>query len=223
MRDLRSFGHVRSEPFSADRSLPHHTGGPRDLVRQVQQGDRAVLGQPSATHGSGGLPLLIWCELNQEQDALEKAFGHYAFSVRGSDSADDKAARVLAWCSGERPIMLSKPSVIGFGMNFQHCARMIFIGASHSYEQTYQAIRRCWRFGQTRPVDVHVIRASTEGLVVENYRRKEADAARMGAEMASHVIESVRAEVCGASKREWNPYEPAVKMRVPAWAGVEAT
>lgn len=167
-------------------------------------------------------PCVIWCELNDEADGCEDAIPG-SVQVAGSDSPDVKAERLAAFADGRVRVLVTKPSVAGFGLNWQHCARMIFIGASHSYEQTYQAIRRCWRFGQTRPVDVHVIRASTEGLVVENYRRKEADAARMGAEMASHVIESVRAEVCGASKREWNPYEPAVKMRVPAWTGMEAT
>jgi hypothetical protein len=94
---------------------------------------------------------------------------------------------------------------------------MVFVGASHSYEQTYQAIRRCWRFGQTMPVDVHIIRADTEQLVIDNYRRKEADAARLGAEMALQVIDSVRAEIQGASAREWNPYDAHTAMTIPSW------
>jgi hypothetical protein len=94
---------------------------------------------------------------------------------------------------------------------------MVFVGASHSYEQTYQAIRRCWRFGQTMPVDVHIIRADTEQLVIDNYRRKEAEAARLGAEMALQVIGSVRADVQGASAREWNPYDANTAMTIPSW------
>lgn len=166
-------------------------------------------------------PALVWCELNDEQDALEEAFGERAWSIRGSDTLDQKEQRITAWLSGRRAVMIGKPSMLGMGLNFQHCARQIFVGASHSYEQTYQAIRRCWRFGQTRPVDVHVISADRERLVVENYRRKEADAARMAAEMAAQVGESVRAEVCGASGREWNPYEAGQPIVVPAW--MEAT
>jgi len=162
-------------------------------------------------------PALVWCELNDEQDALEEAFGDRAWSIRGADTLDQKEQRISAWLAGRRAVMIGKPSMLGMGLNFQHCARQVFVGASHSYEQTYQAIRRCWRFGQARPVDVHVISADKERLVVENYRRKEADAARMAAEMAAQVGESVRAEVCGASGREWNPYEAGQPIVVPAW------
>lgn len=166
-------------------------------------------------------PAIVWCELNDESNAAAKAI-EGAVQVAGSDTPDTKSARLLGFAGGLHRVMVTKPSVAGFGLNWQHCSRMVFVGASHSYEQTYQAIRRCWRFGQTKPVDVHVIRASTDRAVVENYRRKEADAARMSAEMSEHVMDSVRAEVIGHSAREWNPYEPAVKLRVPEWIGREA-
>lgn len=162
-------------------------------------------------------PALVWCELNDEQDALEAAFGDRAWSIRGADTLAQKEQRIEAWLAGRRAVMIGKPSMLGMGLNFQHCARQIFVGASHSYEQTYQAVRRSWRFGQSRNVDVFVISADKERLVVENYRRKEADAARMAAEMAAQVGDSVRAEVCGASGREWNPYEAAQPIVVPAW------
>lgn len=146
--------------------------------------------------------------------------GDLAFSVRGSDTHEDKESRILAWLAGERPFLVSKVSICGFGLNFQHCRRTVFVGASHSYEQRYQAVRRFWRFGQTQPVDVHVIRTDADGAIVANMRRKEADAERMAAEMTAHVGDAVRAEVTGTI-REWNPYEPAVKLRVPDWLGKE--
>lgn len=167
-------------------------------------------------------PCVIWCELNDEADACECAI-EGAIQVSGSDSLESKLEKLAAFKDGRARVLVTKPSVCGFGLNWQHCARTVFVGASHSYEQTYQAIRRFWRFGQTRPVDVHVIRADTERAVIENYRRKEADAARMGAEMAEHAMDSVRAEVVGASVREWNAYKPSVRMTVPSWAGMEAT
>jgi hypothetical protein len=105
-------------------------------------------------------------------------------------------------------------------MNWQHCARMVFVGASHSYEQTYQAIRRCWRFGQTKPVDVFVIRAETESAIVANFNRKQADHRRMIDGMLEHMRDIQRAEVAGVV-REWNEYSPRVVMRVPAWIGRE--
>ena len=163
---------------------------------------------------------IIWCELNDEGDAIEEAIPG-AVQVRGSDAPETKEDRLLGFADGKYRVLVTKPSIAGFGMNWQHCQTVIFVGASHSYEQTYQAIRRCWRFGQAHPVDVHVIRAETDSAVVSNYRRKEKDAASMADETASYVLEAVRASI-GASQREWNDYTPAVAMRVPDWAREDA-
>lgn len=165
-------------------------------------------------------PAIVWCELNDEGDAIEAAIPG-AVQVAGSDSIEDKIDRLEGFAAGRYRVLISKPSLAGFGLNWQHCANIVFVGASHSYEQTYQAERRCWRFGQKREVHVHFIRARTEGAVIANYRRKEADAARMAAEMTAQVGEAVRREVRG-SGREFNPYQPSVRLTVPAWIGVEA-
>jgi superfamily II DNA or RNA helicase len=161
-------------------------------------------------------PCVIWCELNDESEALTSAIPG-SVEVRGSDDVDDKADKLLAFARGDIRVLVTKPSIAGFGLNWQHCSRMVFVGASHSYEQTYQAIRRCWRFGQKSAVDVYVIRAETEQLIVDNYRHKEAEAARLGAEMAAQVLDSVRAEVQGATAREWNAHNPQVQQLIPAW------
>jgi superfamily II DNA or RNA helicase len=165
---------------------------------------------------AGDEPAIVWCELNDEGDACAAAIPG-AVQVAGADTPEEKAERLVGFAEGRYRVMVSKGKIAGFGLNWQHCRRMVFVGASHSYEQTYQAIRRCWRFGQSRPVDVFVIRAETEGAVVANYRRKEADAARMAAEMTARVRDSVRAEVVGASRREWNEYEPRKSMVIPQW------
>ncbi len=162
-------------------------------------------------------PCVVWCELNAEQDELAERLGDAAFSIHGSMAHEEKARLHDAWLRGDRPVLISKVSVFGFGMNWQHCSRTVFLGASHSYEQTYQAIRRFWRFGQTRVVEAHVIRAENEGAIMASYRRKEADAARMGSEMRAHLIDAVRAEVQGASRREWNSYSPHAQQIVPDW------
>lgn len=183
---------------------------------------RATIGKritKAAELAAGDDPCLVWCELNDEGDACAEAIPG-AVQVAGADDADVKIERLVGFTEGRYRVLVSKASIVGFGLNLQCCSRMVFVGASHSYEGTYQAIRRCWRFGQTRPVDVHVIRAATEGAIVANYRRKEADAARMSAEMTAHVGAAVRAEVTGLVK-EWNPYDPNVTMTVPAWAGTE--
>jgi len=159
---------------------------------------------------------VVWCDLNDEQDAIAESLGDRAVSIAGSTSDDAKIERHDAWLSGRVPTLVSKPTIFGFGLNWQHCHCVIFAGASHSYERTYQAIRRCWRFGQRHPVTVHVVRSELESAVVENYRRKEQDAAKMAAEMTAHVGAAVRAEVRGLS-REWNPYQPAMAMILPSW------
>ena len=167
-----------------------------------------------------GEPVLVWCELNDEGDALVDAIPG-AVQVRGSDDPETKAARLLGFARGEFRVLVTKPQIASFGLNYQHCARQVFVGASHSYEQRYQAIRRSWRFGQTRPVDAHVIRTEADGAIVANMRRKEADAERLAAEMTAHVGDAVRAEVTG-TRREWNPFDPQHEMLVPRWIGEEA-
>lgn len=162
--------------------------------------------------------LLVWCELNAEGDAVQTAIPG-SVQVKGSDSPEEKAANLLGFADGSVRVLVTKPSIAGFGMNWQRCHRMIFIGASHSYEQTYQAIRRCWRFGQEHPVDVVVIRAETEDAVVANFKRKEAAAERMAAGMLDHVREAQRCSI--ATGREWNEYSPGVRMAVPSWVGRE--
>jgi superfamily II DNA or RNA helicase len=164
-------------------------------------------------------PVLVWCELNDEADAITKSIPD-AVQVKGSDSPEDKVDRLLGFAEGRYRVLVTKASIAGFGMNWQHCARMVFAGVSHSYEQTYQAIRRCWRFGQQRPVDVYVIRAETEGAIVANLRRKEADAERMAESMAEQMRGGLTSS--GPARREHNQYCPAVTMRVPAWAGEDA-
>jgi len=181
-------------------------------VRRATVGERVA---KAAALAAGSAPAIVWCELNDEADAATDAIPG-AIQVRGADDPDVKAAALVGFTEGRHRVMVTKPSIAGFGLNWQHCATMIFVGASHSYEQTYQAIRRCWRFGQTRPVDVHIIRSDADGAVIANFRRKEADAARMAAEMTAHVGDAVRAEVRGG-RREWNPYEPRTPMQVPRW------
>ena len=122
---------------------------------------------------------LIWCDLNVEQDLLKKTFGDLCVSIQGSTPNDEKIRLEQLWREGDIPILISKPSVFGFGMNWQHCNKIIFFGVSHSFEQYYQAVRRCWRFGQTEPVDVYIITSEKEGAVVKNIKRKEKEFNKM--------------------------------------------
>jgi len=144
-------------------------------------------------------PCLIWCGLNAESSALAAAIDG-AVEVSGSDSAEHKESAMLGFSAGKVRALVTKPSIAGFGMNWQHCARVIFVGLSDSYEQYYQAVRRCWRFGQERPVDVYVVTASNEGNVVANIERKEKDAEHMAVEMVEHMADISSEEIRGTSR-----------------------
>lgn len=161
-------------------------------------------------------PCIVWCELNPESTACTKAIKD-AVEVTGAMPADEKEARLLAFSEGRERVLITKASIAGWGLNWQHCSRMIFLGASHSYEGRYQATRRCWRFGQKSPVEVTTIRTETEQGVVDNYKRKAAEAEKLGREMAELVGDAVRAEVLGATTREWNPHNAVATMTIPSW------
>ena len=155
-------------------------------------------------------PFLIWCNLNSESASLAKSIPD-AVEVSGSDSNDAKSERMTGFTDGKIRVLVTKPSIAGFGMNWQHCNNMAFVGLSDSYEQFYQAVRRCWRFGQTKPVNVYVITAETEGAVVQNIKRKEADAMKMADEMVSHMQELNAAALHGATQRSKTEYVRDVK------------
>ena len=108
---------------------------------------------------------------------------------------------MAGFSDGSIRVLVTKPSIAGFGMNWQHCADMAFVGLSDSYEQFYQAVRRCWRFGQKKTVNVHVITAETEGAVVANIKRKEKDAMQMAANMVEHMKDLNKQALDGATQR----------------------
>lgn len=138
---------------------------------------------------------LIWCNLNAEQDALQKEFGDMCVSVQGSTPHDKRLEMEKRWREGDVPILISKPEIFGFGLNWQHCNKMAFVGLSDSFEQYFQAVRRCWRFGQESPVDVYVITAEAEGAVVKNIERKEADFKEMLSGMISATQEITKQNI----------------------------
>lgn len=127
---------------------------------------------------------LLWCGLNDEANALAAAIPG-AVNVHGSMPPERKAELLLAFADGQIQTMITKPGIAAQGLNWQHCARMAFVGLSDSYEQYYQAIRRCWRYGQTRPVTAHLVLSELEGQIAGNVARKERDAARFTAELVA--------------------------------------
>jgi hypothetical protein len=127
-------------------------------------------------HAEPGEPWLLWCGLNDEADLLAKLIPG-AVNVRGSMKPEEKAEHLLAFADGHIPYLITKPGIAAYGLNWQHCARMAFVGMNDSYEQYYQAIRRCYRYGQTRPVHAHIVLSQLEGQIATNVARKEREAA----------------------------------------------
>ena len=158
---------------------------------------------------------VIWCDLNDES-ALLTSLIPGAVEVRGSDKPDDKAKYLRGFADGSVRYLVTKPSIAGFGMNWQNCHNMIFVGLSDSYEAMYQAIRRCYRFGQNDSVHVHIVTSAAEGAVKGNIERKEAQAELMKKNMVQHTKEILEQDIRG-TVRIVIPYDPQVDMLIPSW------
>lgn len=167
--------------------------GGRATERRRTVADRvgATVGLVTTTPGAW----IVWTGLNDEQDAITRALGADCVSVQGKDSEAEKERRLRAFLDGSARVLVTKPSVAGFGLNLQHCHQMAFVGLGDSYEAYYQAIRRCYRFGQREPVAVHVVVSPAETEIVANVRRKEIEAAVVSAglldAMRTHELEEL--------------------------------
>jgi hypothetical protein len=166
--------------------------GGRLSARRASIDDRVAEVSSLATSTDGSW--LIWCGLNDESDALAAAIPG-AVNVQGSDSYDVKRDAVDAFVAGDVRVLVTKPKILGFGMNFQHCHQMAFVGMSDSYEAYYQCLRRCWRFGQKHAVDAHIVVSEAESIVVENVRRKQAAARDLSQSLIAHMRDFEREEL----------------------------
>lgn len=158
---------------------------------------------------------LIWCDFNDESTALKKAI-QGSVEVKGSDTPEHKEKAMIGFGKNEVKYLVSKPSICGFGMNWQNCHDMIFCGLSDSFEQFYQAIRRCYRFGQNQEVNVHIVISEKEMNVLNNIKRKQADHERMSKEMVKIMSESAISELHHYERKQTN-YLPVQEMQVPEW------
>lgn len=156
-----------------------------------------------------GEPWIVWTDTDYEADAVKHRIAG-AIELRGSMTANAKEEAIGRFLAG-RETLITKPSIAGMGLNFQHCARMIYVGRSFSYEQFYQSVRRCWRFGQTRAVDVHIIVAEGEDQIGRVIDRKAADHAAMKRAMAEAMKRAAQKSEVKA------PYNPTHVGRLPTW------
>ena len=151
--------------------------------RTMQERCERVAGM---VNGSGQ-PALVWCHLNPEGDLLERLISD-CVQVSGNDSDEAKEEKFAAFVSGGARVLVTKTKIGAWGLNFQHCNHVTFF-PSHSFEQYYQGVRRCWRFGQTKPVQVDVVTTEGEQEVMENLQRKAASADRMFSSLVAQMQE----------------------------------
>ena len=159
---------------------------------------------------------LVWCDFNDEGNALEKAIEN-SVQVQGSDTSEHKEKSLLAFSDGDIKYLVTKPKIAGFGMNWQNCHNIIFCGLSDSYEKYYQAIRRCWRFGQKKEVNVHIVISSRDLPVYNNVMNKEKMAFEMNNNMIEITSEMFKTEIAKATMRETTPYIAELEMKLPDW------
>lgn len=209
--------HVVGSPAQAGRlvAVPAETLTEQRDARRKTMAERVAAVAKLANES--GEQWIVWCDLNAEGDALERAIPD-AVQIAGADADDEKVARMEGFVAGRHRVVVTKPSMFGFGLNLQNCCRMAFVGLTHSFESYYQAVRRCWRFGQTRPVEVHVATSDIESGVYENVKRKQREHDALFARMVGFTAAVNLADLSGGTAPE-RPYNPTVPMELPHWLG----
>jgi hypothetical protein len=186
---------VQSEGFGDLFAKPALTMTERRQAQRASLEERCKA-LAAVVNAEPGEPWLIWCHLNDEAEMLREMIPG-AINVRGSDSPEFKVTNMLGFTHGTVPVLISKPKICGFGMNWQHCARMAFVGLSDSFEQFYQAVRRCYRYGQQRNLQVHIFTSESEGQILANLKRKEQQHHEMSAMMIDHMRDIMNVELKG--------------------------
>lgn len=198
---------VRDEDALFD--VPAHDLHEQRRESRISIGERVEV---AASLLRGEAPGIAWCQLNAESAALTRAIPG-AVELSGSDPTDEKEEKLLAFSRGEARVLVTKPVIGAWGLNWQHANRMTYF-PSHSYEQYYQAVRRCWRFGQTLPVTVDVVTTPGNEAVLKNLRRK--------ATQADAMFDSLTAHMNAALRVARSSYD-ATPMEVPVWLSSTST
>lgn len=185
----------------------------RREARRSTLNERVAKAAEIANNSFGSV--LIWCDLNAESELLAKKIDG-AVEVKGSDTLEHKTDAMLGFANGSVRCLVTKPSICGKGMNWQNCHTMIFVGLSDSFEAYYQAVRRCWRFGQTSPVDVYIVISEKEGAVKANIERKQTDVKMMTRELVKFTKDILKSDIentCRISES----YIATEPIEIPKW------
>ena len=194
-------------------AMPAKTLKEQRAVRRGTLDDRCRLAAELAM--SNREPWVIWCDLNDESTLCKKLIPESA-EIRGNQSEEERIEIMRRFSAGDLRVLVTKAKICGFGLNWQHCAHTAFVGASHSYESTYQAVRRFWRFGQKREVSAHFIYSELEGDVMRNLREKYRKAEEMSQQMRAHSAQYVRDSVRALVHAE-DFYHPDQVVRLQDW------
>lgn len=199
-----------------DRELADLFGAPKLSATSLHEVKRQTINARAETIASQVVAepneaWLIWCDTNYESDALSRVIPH-AVEVRGSQSIEEKEEKLEAFATGSVKHLIGKPSMLGFGLDWSHCARMAFVGRSFSYEDWYQAVRRCWRFGQKRKLKVHLAVDEGEAQIGRVIERKAGDHITMKKAMTDAMRRAV-----GMSANRKTAYLPKTKTRLAPW------
>ena len=151
-------------------------------------------------------PAVVWCNLNEESSRLAKSI-RGSVEVSGADADEEKESRFAAFIRGDARVLVTKPTIAGFGLNLQHCAHQTFF-PSHSYEQYYQSVRRCWRFGQKRPVVVDIVTTTGQSDVMENLSRKSSQSSAMFDQLVAMMWQELK-----ISRKA----PPTTNTEIPSW------
>lgn len=182
----------------------------RRQARKESMSDRINVAKELVENSSDNW--LVWCDFNIESENLHKAITD-SVEVVGADSPEYKSDTALSFADGNIKALVSKPSIYGFGMNFQNCHEMIFCGISDSYEQFYQAVRRCWRYGQKEAVNVHIILSEAEMNVLDNIKKKQSQMDELQDNMVALMRDVTMAEI-KKTTRIVADYKPRKELKI---------
>lgn len=205
----RAIGHIKPIGEGLFGSADQISATGMHRVKRQTAGERAKVVAELASSDSE--PWVLWCDTDYEADAIVALLPGIG-EVRGSHPIERKERTIEAFLDGTTRVLLTKPSICGWGLNLQHCANTAFVGRSFSYEAWYQAIRRLWRFGQQRSVHAHLVVAEGEDAIGRVIDRKAGDHAKMKAAMNSAMHRAL-----GRSAGVKVAYDPQHFARIPEW------
>lgn len=163
--------HVDETEGAGDELFRHATLSATTMHKELRMTSEARARRVADLVGSNREPWLVWCNTNDEADHLAAMIPE-ALEIRGSESSAVKESKIDQFLNKKARVLITKPSIAGYGMNFQHCRNVAFVGLSYSFEDFYQALRRSYRFGQKREVHAYIVQAQTEGAILQSINRK---------------------------------------------------